>query len=93
MNWRNYRNQILQVSSQFEAYIFFNENIDQGNNEDKFVVITMGFVQFNIACISEHTGVKVRLKKRWLASEIYIHYFDTMMFPWWQDVYLVHEET
>ena len=53
----------------------------------------MGFVQFNIACISEHTGVKVRLKKRWLASEIYIHYFDTMMFPWWQDVYLVHEET
>ena len=35
MNWRNYRNQILQVSSQFEAYIFFNENTDQGNNEDK----------------------------------------------------------
>ena len=57
------------------------------------MVITLKFAQFNIACISEHTGVKVRLKKRWIASEIYIHYFDTVMFPWWQDVYLVHEKT
>ena len=119
MNWQNYRNQILQVSSQFEPFqnthsttffkrysilfterflarllFFFNENTDQGNNEDKFVVITIGLVQFNIACISKHTGVKVRLQKQWLASEIYTHFFDTTMFSLVaRRLYLVHEKT